>query len=65
MLWEVRIVNLSTYTLLVEYRNGRTETKRHVGESAEDAKELCWANLPDADKEWVHAITVLAQGSVQ
>lgn len=53
---------MNTYTLLVEYRNGSSESKRHAGESAEDAKDLCWANLPDADKEWVRAITVIATG---
>lgn len=55
-------MNWQTYTLLIEYRNGGTETKRHAGESPEDAKELCWANLPDADKEWVKAINVIAGG---
>lgn len=52
-------MKLHTYTLLIDYRNGRTETVKNIGENEADAKEIAMCNLRDEDKEWVRSITVI------
>lgn len=53
---------MNTYTFLIEYRNGGTQTVRYSGESAEDAQQVALSSLSDADKHWLKAITVIATG---